>query len=81
MLFKAMKGGKADGEMCPSPPTPRATCQHQHGPDGEEDEANQGNDTPEEDFKLLRVQLAPKVVYKGVDLTQAEDSKGSHVLR
>lgn len=58
-----------------------ATCQHQHGPDGEEDEADQGNDAPEEDFELLRVQLAPKVVYEGVDLTQAEDSKGGHVLR
>ena len=63
-----------------SPPS-RATCQHQHGADGEEDEANQGNDAPEEDFELLRVQFAPKVVYEGVDLTQAEDSEGSHVLR
>lgn len=58
-----------------------ATCEHQHSPHGEEDEANQGNDTPEEDFELLWVQLAPEVVHKGMDLAQAEDSKGSHVLR
>lgn len=81
MLFKGPKGGEAGGETHSSWPPPRATCQHQHGPDGEEDEADQGNDAPEEDFELLRVQLAPEVVYEGVDLTQAEDSKGSHVLR
>lgn len=73
--------------MCSSSPRAgpcrgsQATCQHQHSPDGEEDKANQGDDAPEEDFKLLRVQLAAKVVYKGMDLTQAKDAKGSHVLR
>lgn len=57
------------------------TGQHEHSPDGEQHEADEGNDALEEDLELLGVEFAAQVVHKGVNLTQAEDTEGSHVLR
>lgn len=56
------------------------TGQHEHSPDGEQHEADEGNDALEEDLELLGVEFAAQVVHKGVNLTQAEDTEGSHVL-
>lgn len=56
------------------------TCQHEESSHGEKDKAYQGNDTSEKNFKLLRVQFAAQVVYKGMDLAETKDPKGCHVL-
>lgn len=57
-----------------------STCQHEESAHGEEDEANQGDNTPEKNFKLLWIQLAAQVIYESMDLTQTKHSKGRHVF-
>lgn len=57
------------------------TCQHEHCASREQDDTDQRNDTLEQHFKLLRVQFAPEVIDKGVNLTQAKHPECSHVFR
>lgn len=57
------------------------TCQHENGADGQQDEANEGDDALEQHLKLLGVEFAAQVVDKGVNLAQAEHAEGRHVFR
>lgn len=45
------------------------TCEHKYGSNRQQDESNQGDDTPEEDLKLLGAQFAPQIIHECVDLT------------
>lgn len=57
-----------------------STCQHEECSHGEEDKANQRDNTSEKNFKLLWIQLAAQIIYEGMDLTETKHSKGCHVL-
>lgn len=57
------------------------TGQHEDGAEGEEEEADEGDDAAEKDLELLGVEFAAQIVDKRVDLAQAEHAESRHVLR
>lgn len=56
------------------------TSQHEDSAHRQQNDAHQGDDTLEENFKLLSVEFAAQVVDERMDLAQAKHTKGCHVL-
>lgn len=56
------------------------TGQHEDSTDGQQDEAHQGDDALEQNFKLLSIEFAAQVVHKCMNLAQAKHTEGCHVL-
>lgn len=57
------------------------TGQHEDGAEGQEEEADEGDDAAEKDLELLGVEFAAQIVDERVDLAKAEDTESRHVLR
>lgn len=56
------------------------TGQHEDGAYRQQDDAHQRDDALKENFKLLGVEFAAQVVDECMDLAQAKDPEGCHVL-